>query len=804
MVNSMKKKIIQCMMTGLLLAILAGNRPDIAAAATEDIAKYPKENTSGDAGYIEDTIVAPAITEYFDTSDRMGKSESENTETEISKDSSDEANDRMQTQEKILGENTIPIRYDAREQGYITSVKSQQDNTCWAYSTVSMAEADMIAEQTPVEGTVLTADTADFSEDYLIYAFYHGKSDLLGNTTGDKTEPLGWYRGVGGNHIFTTFGLANQLGLAREEAADGIEWQDENPQVDDIPECVGLQNAYWINLKQNQSYVKRMILQHGSAGISLYYAAYYMQKEHMAYYNDTTANVNHAAVIVGWDDTYPASNFKTNPGADGAWLVKNSYGNSAGDGFFWISYQDKALTSNTAKAFVFDFESMDQASYVYQHDGTAGAYMESGAVDTGYRVESGGSIANVFMVPADVPTGYQSIYAVSVSLFAVNVNYRVQIYKNPTDAGNPASGTPMLAEPVAGKTTFAGYYTIPLSEEVIISAGDRFSIVMELTKENGQAISYFVDKSYTNGGWISFVNEVEAGESFAGENGSWTDLAQTGATARLKAFTHDYTMPIQELYVDKKELRLWNTQTGELSVTMIPQMMETSGLIWSSSDEAVAKVDRNGKVTATGAGSAVITVYHETNPQIKAECRTVVKQQAEAVILSGEKKTLTCIAGKHIKLKWKLLPEMAKLSSVRFQSSDEHIAVINKKGNLKAKNAGEAVIDVISKYDNQILASITVMVQASDRKDTEVDSEAADDSEEQSDTGVDDTIVIENVEQDQHIAVSAQAHTPTTGKNKEKIPKTGDTNEKEGWIFLLLLSGVLLVYTQSRRKRGAV
>ena len=60
-----------------------------------------------------------------------------------------------------------------------------------------------------------------------------------------------------------------------------------------------------------------------------------------AYYcDDTSKTTNHSVLIVGWDDNYSASNFnsKCRPSSDGAWLIRNSWGdcNSMG-GYFWIS-----------------------------------------------------------------------------------------------------------------------------------------------------------------------------------------------------------------------------------------------------------------------------------------------------------------------------------------------------------------------------------------------------------------------------------------------------------------------------------
>lgn len=755
--------------------------------------------TAEEGGYIADTIEVPAVTEdeaSQDAGDGVGESALLSSRGQDEDSQEWDAGESLQEQQMQLRGSALPLRYDARDYGYVTSVKNQQDNTCWAYSAVSMAESDLISGQTPVEGSVLTPDTADFSEDHLIYSFYHAQADPLGNTTGDKTEALGWYRDVGGNHIFTTFGLAGWTGLVGEQKAADVDWESETVDMSEFTGEVYMKNAYWINLKQNASLVKQQIMQHGSASISMYYAAYYMQKENAAYYNDVTSSVNHAVAIVGWDDTYSADNFKVNPGADGAWLAKNSYGTSAeDDGYFWISYQDKALVSSTAKAFIFDFETADDYDYIYQHDGSAGAYMDSSAGDTGYRVASGDAISNVFTVPEDTETGYQTLEAVSAALFAVSVDYSIQIYKNPADLKNPASGTPMLLNPITGKTSFVGYYTIPLEEKVVLSAGDTFSVVITLSKSNGTDISFFVDKTYTNANWISFVNAVDFGESFAYQAGGWTDLAESGATARIKAFTSDYLVPTQSLQLNRSSLELWKGQTAALTAVVLPENASYPTAVWSSSDASVAAVDENGHVTAVGKGTAVISASAKDNPAVKAECSITVRQQAEKVKFTADTKALTCQAGEKLQLEFTIVPETAEVKDIYFQTSDEGIASVDSQGIVYGKKEGTVVISVYSAYDQTLLASCQVEVQA--KADQPKESEAGENPGEQPGDEVSGSEGTENKEP----SVGGVDTASSVGAAGKKLPKTGDTNHAGFWGFLAAASLLTACGAQRRWKR---
>ena len=70
------------------------------------------------------------------------------------------------------------------------------------------------------------------------------------------------------------------------------------------------------------------------------------------YFPYVTKRLNHTVEVVGWDDTYGAEHFVKKPQKDGAWLVKNSWGQKGyqgvGSGFYWISYEDGSLQKQLA------------------------------------------------------------------------------------------------------------------------------------------------------------------------------------------------------------------------------------------------------------------------------------------------------------------------------------------------------------------------------------------------------------------------------------------------------------------------
>lgn len=470
----------------------------------------------------------------------------------------------------------IPTEYNSAELGNITEVKNQRYGDCWSFAAMAAAEASVICKKESIKGIEANTDNIDFSEWFLSYFMYHSQVDMLGNTKGDSNNNISGesYLNAGGNEIYTTFALANWIGAADEDIAPyssvtsdseatinaGLAYQD----------VAHMKNSYWINMKDRDD-VKNAIMNYGAIVTSYCHLTSYYNWDTAAYYlNDVTQIPNHSIAIVGWDDAYSKDNFKETckPAGDGAWLVKNSWGTNWGnEGYFWISYEDVSI--QVGNAYVYDFVNTDEYEYNYQYDGSAGS--------TTYSMQSGGSIANVFHAAAE--EGAEQLKAVSFALYTTGVEYSIQIYKDLSDDENPMSGTPMLSEPLKGTTSYAGYYTIDLNEAIDLYNGESFSVVITLTKKSG-SIQYFVDTTYSNGNWLSFINECEMGESFCKTFSTydWIDLAQYNTTARIKAFTTgvnlDITASVENVDMEKG--------TFDVIISGIPASVEAVEVpIWS-------------------------------------------------------------------------------------------------------------------------------------------------------------------------------------------------------------------------------
>ena len=75
------------------------------------------------------------------------------------------------------------------------------------------------------------------------------------------------------------------------------------------------------------------------------------------------------------------------------------------------------------------------------------------------------------------------------------------------------------------------------------------------------------------------------------------------------------------------QLELTPSQTYQLTATVNPKNNVDQTVTWSSSDDKIAKVDDNGKVTAVAFGTATITATSKENTDMKATCTVTVIPQ---------------------------------------------------------------------------------------------------------------------------------------------------------------------------------
>ena len=470
---------------------------------------------------------------------------------------------------KKLKSTSIPSSYDSRKYGYVTPVRDQGWlGICWSFATIAAIESSILAH-----GQKKDWKTLDLSERQLAYFSYNLVPDAMKNTAGDKNLPKNEgcanYIENTGNAWITTEVMASGIGVVKDSVAptpalvkkwDAAEWtwsKAFNKKTKLATKLARGANAWRLTkvkriAMKDRTDVKKAIMEYGGLAALTYLDPddwVSWNEDTAAYYNDSIPYSNHLITIVGWNDNYSRLNFYEDEDAEivrpknnGAWLCKNSYGSAWGKkGYYWISYDDLYFNDEEigAAAYAFNVKPVPKSEILYQYDGAAG--------DCWNEVQSGGSIANMYKVKGS-PGHDEVLKSVCLTLLNdTNVNYSIQVYTNCKKAGDPTSGKPAFKTPQTGRTTYNGFYTIPLKQEVKLKKWSKFSVVVTLSHDNNEPVRYDVDSTCWNDDWVKYVSAVKANQSFERDTkgAAWDDLSlavkdgedQIKCAARVKAIT---------------------------------------------------------------------------------------------------------------------------------------------------------------------------------------------------------------------------------------------------------------------------
>ena len=165
--------------------------------------------------------------------------------------------------------------------------------------------------------------------------------------------------------------------------------------------------------------------------------------------------------------------------------------------------------------------------------------------------------------------------------------------------------------------------------------------------------------------------------------------------------------------INAEDLSVEVTQSAAIEASVTPDNATLPQLTYSSANEEVATVDKNGVVTGVAVGSTPITIKADeitkvilvtvTGPSIVPQ--SIAVDPAEINFdLSGE---LTAAITATVS------PAEAS-QEVTFESSNPAVATVDAEGNVAAVGVGEAIITVTSKAAEDVKATVKVTVKAAE------------------------------------------------------------------------------------------
>lgn len=470
----------------------------------------------------------------------------------------------------------LPTSFSSVDYNVVNPPKDQRYNDCWIYSSLSVLETKLLKSG-------FTAN--NFSAEHM---------NLWATT---KSNGKGWLRSITSDgYAFTALGYLSswQGGI---EQSDFESFADEyNPDTDlsSLVNYGATAIKYLDNCSREE--IKQEIMDNGSIYAAYSHSTFYENSDRTAYFcpKGSPKATGHAIAIVGWDDDFAKENFKTANGIlpenNGAWLVKNSWGNyNSLNGYFWMSYEDAYLFSSTFRYnyAIEDVTPITDDIKLMQNE-IYGATYEFNYIDY-----DSVTYLNLF----NFSEGYNKLDSVMFESTAKNSDY--EIYYVPAENKTPVSDESKWTLLSTGTVPYSGYLNIDTNDfDLPVTYG---AIAVKISKneasdKNTIGVGEWLNKS---NGQFAFINETKKGESYIYKDGKMIDILDwykaerdddLGGTFVIKAITNKTELAVTML----GDIDL-NNKLDVLDVTDL-QMAISGGSNLTAVQKLNADTDQNNEI----------------------------------------------------------------------------------------------------------------------------------------------------------------------------------------------------------------
>ena len=384
----------------------------------------------------------------------------------------------------------------------------------------------------------------------------------------------------------------------------------------------------------------------------------------------------HASLIVGWNDNYSKDNFAEGykPNKNGAWIIRNTHGSS---GEYYISYYDPYLLNNENMAIT----SIKSVGYdhIYQYN-PSGCKSYQYAGD--YYCYSLGNVPSKQVVSIFEKNGEGNQKLDSVGFYVQSSSSKsVEVYFSSSSSNDIPSDLFDSNNKICEKNNITnnGYYSCELSNSKIISQ-QYFFIGL---KGNGQIFAFQGNSHPT------LSNDkvgISVRKNYYLNNSTWTDAAiSNSSTIFVKAFTTDTNdepsiIGVDSVTISPNVLNLKVGESSSLTYNISPSNADIKSTEWSSSNTGVVSVDKDGKVSAVGIGTAnvVIKVVGQDNSEASDSIVVNVISQYTSVnsvtLVDANNNTLSnsmnLNIGEEVTIKFLINPSNATLKETNWTNSD--------------------------------------------------------------------------------------------------------------------------------------
>ncbi|MCD7907502.1 MAG: lectin like domain-containing protein [Clostridium sp.] len=389
----------------------------------------------------------------------------------------------------------LPAAYDYRKAGRAPQIGNQGSlGTCWAFASLKA-----------LESSLLPGKSLELSVDHMTM---HNSFSMPQDAGGEYTMSMAYL-------------LAWQGPVLESEDPYG-----DGYSPDGLKPCLHVQDIQILPSKDYEA-IKRAVYLYGGVQSSLYTSMRNYQSESV-YYNRGTNSYcyigdekpNHDSVIIGWDDNYSKDNFNMGLEGDGAFICTNSWGEDFGDqGYFYVSYYDTNIgVHNIVYTGV---EPVDNYDHIYQSDlcgwvGQIGYGRDSAWFANAYTAGTGENLE-------------------AAGFYATDQNTDYEVYVARRLGKNPSGKLGEWVKAAQGRLRYAGFYTVPLDQKIMLDDGEKFAIIVKITTP-GTVQPVAIE--YDAGNGMAEI-DLSDGEGYLSADGDkWEHVEETKeCNICLKAYT---------------------------------------------------------------------------------------------------------------------------------------------------------------------------------------------------------------------------------------------------------------------------
>lgn len=598
------------------------------------------------------------------------------------------------------------VRYDMREEGFMPDIRSQSPwGTCWAHAMLGTAEASaMMKYGSYASLSPLHLAWGGKSTDTIIInplrtggnwnsTYYKSWVGPVSEKDCPYKEPWVLPKGVKyelPGYVTSTFNVSIPSLKISYEEKEGSGGDGKETEYDYDKYTIDVNSV-----RDRVEAVKKFVSKHGAMYIS--YCAGVGTKDATIFVDhpldyEKGETVNHAVCIVGWDDLYsidgsafntvPLSRWEEIPDPDGknivggAFIIRNSWGQSGDHGYYYMSYLDRSLSSGgygcefTAKEDIKYNKAMSIGSFATTAS-EPGQFIRSARYALATMTASESGIAYAVRI--------QSGSATTVKCKVIN-----------TTTGDSAKAYLNF--------DYSGYQTADLSTPLKFHAGDVIEVKSDYDEEEDGNPMIAVDLPEN-------PNSAMSNCYLSNDNENWY-LVNANVSAEL---LYSEIISVEEITVNPESLALQVGDGYQLTYNVLPKDASDKSVTWTSSNPSVVSVSSAGFVKALKSGKATITVTSNDVPSIQATCVVNVEIPVKSITLDKTSVFVDSSAKKAFTLKATVKPKNATDPTLVWKSSNTKVATV-KNGVVTPKGVGSAVITVSSKSNSSVKATCAVTV----------------------------------------------------------------------------------------------